>query len=36
MNTIAYIKEELKTFINENEITFNQKLLTEAINVSTK
>ncbi|WP_400243152.1 STAS domain-containing protein [Niallia sp. JL1B1071] len=36
MNTIAYIKEELKTFINENEIPFNQKLLTEAINVSTK
>lgn len=36
MNTIMYIKEELKHFINDNEKIFNQKLLTEATNVSTK
>jgi rsbT co-antagonist protein RsbR len=36
MNTIMYIKDELKNFINENGNTFNQKLLTEATNVSIK
>ncbi|WP_312092568.1 STAS domain-containing protein [Niallia sp.] len=36
MNSIMYIKEEFKIFINKNEKKFNNKLLTEAINVSTK
>lgn len=36
MNTITYIRDEVKNFINENEEKFQNKLLTEAVNVSTK